>query len=146
LCELAAGLLIGNFFAWSRAEAVLFLAFRPWLLLPAVLLAARLPLPDRAAVYASGLTLAAASQTLLLLALGAPSPWPEALRGLLAGAILAGFLDLLVQLGRRFLGRWGRAVAAGAALALFTLPGGLRPYERIVLPPSSPASGVKPDL
>jgi hypothetical protein len=39
--ELAAGLLIGRFFASGRAEALLFLAFRPALLLVAALLAAR---------------------------------------------------------------------------------------------------------
>lgn len=147
LAELLAGLLIGGFFRWGRAEALLFFALRPWLLLLAVLLAARLPLLRRALFYASGLGLAGVSQSLFLLMLGASSPWLEAAKGFAAGALLVAVLDGGVQLGRHFLGRAGAAVAAVAAIALFLFPGGLRPYEELVLGGAvARQTADKPDL
>ncbi len=83
--ELAAALAAG-FFLWGRAEALLFLALRPWLLLIAAFLVARYRAADRLLFYAAALFLAAASETLLLLGLGASNPWPQMLRGLAGGA------------------------------------------------------------
>ena len=56
--ELGIGLLFG-FFSLGRAEALLFYAFRPWLLLVAALLVSRRPLGERLTFYAAALLLAA---------------------------------------------------------------------------------------
>ena len=134
--EVGLALALG-FFAWGRAEALLFLAWRPPLLLAAALLIARFGWRRRAAFYAAALPLAALSETVLLIGLGAAYPWPGALRGLAAGAGVALLLDLLVQLGRRLHRRWGPPLAALAAAALFLVPGGARPYETVALGPKS---------
>ena len=144
--ELAAALTLGRFFDWGRAEALLFLAFRPWLLLLAAWLAARAPWRERAAFYASALALAAVSESLLLVGLGG-APWREALRGFAAGAALAALFDLLVQLGGRLSGRLGRAVAAAAGAALLIVPGALRPFEAMVLGDTrATEAAMKPEL
>jgi hypothetical protein len=138
---------VGRFFSLGRAEALLFLALRPWLLLALALLAAHLALRERVALYGAALLLAMVSQTLFLCALGASNPLPEAARGLLAGMLLIVAIDLVVQLVRRFIPRLGRAMGATALLLLFLLPGGLRPYEAIVM--ATPGRGEaheKPDL
>jgi hypothetical protein len=147
LAEFLAGLFVGRFFAWGRAEALLFFALRPWLLLVAALLAARLALRERALLYIAGLALAGLSHSLFLLGLGAANPWAEAARGLLGGILLAALLDGAVQLGRRLIGRAGQSIAATAAVALFLIPNGLLPYERIVSGARANASAEsRPDL
>ncbi len=108
--ELVAGLAVGRFFNLGRAEALLFFALRPWLLLAAASLAAHLALRERIALYGAAMLLAMISQTLFLAALGASNPLPDAARGLLAGALLILAIDLIIQLGRRFLRRFGRAL------------------------------------
>lgn len=130
--ELAAGLLIGQFFRWGRAEGFLFLAFRPWLLLAGGLIVAGFGWKQRAAFYAVALLLAGLSEALLLLELGG-TPWTSTMRGWAAGAALAAPVDLALQLGRRVGGRPGLAVASGAVILLLVLPGVLRPYESLVL-------------
>jgi hypothetical protein len=145
--ELAAGLLIGQFFALGRAEAVLFLIFRPWLLLAAAMLVARRPWRERLSFYAAALILAAAAETALLLALGAADPWAEMLRGLAAGLGVAAIADLLVQAGRR---RWpplGLPLAALVFGLLFVTLGG-RGYEAVVLGETAPrpAAPQRPPL
>lgn len=144
--ELAAGLIVGRFFDWGRSEALLFFAFRPWLLLGFALLVARAHWRARLAFYLLALALAGLSESLLLLSLGG-EPWSEMLRGWAAGAGAALVLDLLVQLGGRLGGRIGRAAAAGLAALLLVLPGALRPYEAIVLGSARPRpSAEKPAL
>ncbi|HEV2078819.1 MAG TPA: DUF4350 domain-containing protein [Allosphingosinicella sp.] len=144
--ELAAALAAG-FFLWGRAEALLFLALRPWLLLIAPFLVARYPAADRLLFYAAALFLAAASETLLLLGLGASDPWPQMLRGLAGGAALLLLFEIVFQLGRRVLGRWGRAILALALAFLFLTPFGLRGYDLIVLGSTErKAAEVRPDL
>ncbi len=133
--EFAAGLLVGRFFAWGRAEALLFLAFRPALLVVTVLLAARYGWRWRAALYGLALLTAGLSESLLLTAVGG-APWLEMLRGWAAGAPLALLLDLAIQLGRRIRGRVGQAVAAALAALLLFVPGALAPYEALVLGPT----------
>lgn len=133
--ELAAGLLIGRFFDWGRAEALLFLAFRPPLLLAVVLLAARYGGRSRVALYGLALLAAGLGESLLLAAL-AGAPWLEMLRGWAAGAGLVLMLDLAIQVGRRIRGRAGQAAAAALAALLLFLPGALAPYEALVLGPT----------
>ena len=134
--ELAAGLLIGGFFAWGRAEALLFFAFRPWLLLILALLVAHRPWRTRAAAYALALAVAGVAESLLLLALGG-EPWPEMLRGWAAGALTALVIDLLLRIGRRIGGRVGQSAAAAVAVLLLVVPGALRPYEALALGPTA---------
>lgn len=139
---LAAGL-----FLWGRAEALLFLAFRPWLLLIAASLVARYRLRDRAAFYALALLLAAVSETLLLLGLGASDPWPQMLHGLLSGAALLAIVDLILQLGQRLSVRWGRPALTALLALLFLTPFGLRGYDTLLLGSSGEAEAAdRPDL
>jgi hypothetical protein len=101
----------------------------------------------RAAFYGAALLLAALSESLFLLALGAAEPWEEAGRGLLAGALLALVIDIVVQLGRRRLGRWGMALSAALLVAAFVFSPALRPYEAIVLGRAGSGGATpKPDL
>ena len=144
--EIAAGLLVGGFFAWGRAEALLFFAFRPWCLLAAALLIPRFGWRDRLAFYLLALAVAGIAESLLLAALGG-DPWIEMLRGWAAGALAALVIDGLVQLGRRFGARLGQAVAAVLVLALLLVPGGQRPYEAIALGPTGHrTAALKPRL
>lgn len=147
LAELLAALLVGGFFGWGRAEALLFFAFRPWLLLVASLLVAIWRLPQRLLFYALAMLLAASSESLLLLATGAEAPWLEALRGIAGAALLLIVIDPVLQLGWRLRGRIGRSVATAFLALLMILPGALRPYEWIVLDRgiASPAP-QRPDL
>ncbi|HEY0112736.1 MAG TPA: hypothetical protein VGB59_06240 [Allosphingosinicella sp.] len=146
LAEILLAVLVGRFFDWGRAEALVFHAFRPALMFLAVLAAASWPWRKRAALYGTALAAAAGAETLLLLKLGAADPWPEMLRGLAAGALLAAGADLLVQAARRWGGKWGRWAAALALLLLLVVPGALRPYEALLLTAPKGASGEKPKL
>lgn len=143
--ELAAGLLLGQFFALGRAEAPIFFLFRPWLLLAAALAVAAWRGRRRLLFYGAALGLAAASETGLLLGLGAQAPWAEALRGLAGGVAAAAVADLLVQGGRRWRPRLGAAFAA-LLFALAFAAGGARGYESLVLGGAKPAAAVRPPL
>lgn len=145
--ELAAALLIGRFFAWGRAEALLFFAFRPWLCLLLALWVARRGWSFRLSTYLLALTLAALSETLFLIALGAPDPAPDMLRGFVGGSLLLLVADGVLQFGRRLGDRAGSMGGSAILLALLLIPGGLRPYEAIILgkaPASAP--GDQPGL
>ena len=131
-CELAAGLLIGRFFDWGRAEALLFLAFRPWLLLIAAIRVAEADWRRRYGLYALALLAAGLTESLLLLQMGGSDPWPEMIRGWIAGAMLVVLFDLAIQAGSR-IGKWRGKLAGTATLAVLLLAGGLRPYEVIML-------------
>jgi hypothetical protein len=80
LAEFGLALTIGGFFPLGRAEALVFHAFRPWLLLGLVIFAPRFGWRERALLYTTALLIAAAGETLFLLALGAPSPWASSAR------------------------------------------------------------------
>jgi hypothetical protein len=139
--------LLGGFFLWGRAEALLFLAYRPFLLLLAASLAARHPARARLLFYSGALLLAAACETLLLLGLGASSPWPQMLRGLAGGAALLLIFDAVLQLGRKLPGRWARPVLTALLALLLLTPFGLRGYDRIVLGGADEKqAAVRPDL
>lgn len=145
----AAGELLGavalGFFGLERAEALLFFALRPWVLLAAALFLAPRLWRERGLAYALLLALAAASETILLLYLGAEAPWSEAARGLLAGLGVALLADLIVQAGLRFgqAGRW----AAGAVVAgLLLVPGALAPYEALTLPREEAVPTARPKV
>jgi hypothetical protein len=129
--ELGIALLFG-FFSLGRAEALLFFAVRPWLLIGAAALAAGLPLQRRAIFYGAALILAGISESIFVAAVGAENPLPEAGRGLVAAGMLVILVDAAVQIGRRFVPR-GTALAAFSLGALLLVPGSLRPYEGIAL-------------
>jgi hypothetical protein len=135
--ELGAALTLGGFFAWGRAEALLFFAFRPWLLLAAAALIADWPWRRRLAFYLLALATAGLAESLYLTALGG-RPWPEMLRGWAAGLALAVAIDLSIQVGRRLAGRVGRWIAAVLLMLALLLPGGQRPYETLALGPTGP--------
>ncbi|HEX8669636.1 MAG TPA: Gldg family protein [Allosphingosinicella sp.] len=138
----------GGFLAWGRAEALLFLAFRPFLLLLAAAAAGRLPWRRRWLFYALALVLAGAGETALLVMLGAASPWTELVRGTVGGVAMALVADGAVQGGRRLFGPApGTAAALLLAGILLSIPGTSRPYETVVLGPARRAPvGPKPEL
>ena len=144
--ELVLGISLGGFFAWGRAEALLFLEFRPWLLLAAAMLAQRFDWIRRYTLYVIALLLAGTSESLFLIGLGAHNPWPEALRGCAAGAFVVFFMDAALVLGARLRAGWGLAGAAGLLLILLTLPNALKPYEAIAWQGKEAATGPKIDL
>ena len=143
--EFIVTLAIGGFFSWERAEALLFLGFRPWLLLAAAALAARSGWRARHLFYASALLLASLAESLFLLGLGARNPWPEAGRGLLAGAALVLVVDILLQLGIRFGKDHGRSIATAFIVLLFAA-GALAPFERIAIGRGEGAPSARRDL
>lgn len=140
--------LVGGFLfslaAQTRAEAALFLAVRPTLLVLAAPLVAHWRLPRRVAFYAFAIVLVGASETVLVLCLGNESPWRELGGGIAAGAIVAAAADLLLQALRRW-NRWGGSII-GTALILLLLPfaTGLRPYEALVLGPTGAREAAAP--
>lgn len=146
-CELAAGLLLGRFFDGGRAEALLFLAFRPWLLVAGAALVAGWAWPHRAIFYAAALIVAGSAEMILVGSLGAQDPWPEMLRGLSGGAAVALAADVAIQAARRWRPRLGTVLAA-AAFGLFLGAGAMRPYEALVLGPTAPRlqAGPKPAM
>jgi hypothetical protein len=146
-CELAAGLFAGRFFEWGRAEAMLFLAFRPWLLVIGATLISTWGWRRRLFFYAVALILAASAETILLSSLGASDPWAEMMRGLAGGAAAALVADLAIQAARRWRPRLGAALAAVLLVALLAA-GAIRPYEAVVLGPTAPRAqaGPKPPL
>lgn len=146
-CELGAGLFVGRFFEWGRAEAMLFLAFRPWLLVLGAASVSAWEVRRRAIFYAAALLIAACAETLLLASLGAADPWPEMLRGLVGGGAVALVTDVVVQAARRRGPRLGTPFAAALLIALLAA-GAVRPYEALVLGPTAPRvqEGPKPPL
>ena len=134
--EIAAGLVLGQFFAWGRAEALLFLAFRPWLLLIAALYVSKLAWRRRYGFYALALAAAGLGESLLLASLGG-MPWSEMVRGWGAGLCVAVAIDFLLRIGMRARGGAGRSIAAILVVALFLL-GGLRAYEWLLLGDARP--------
>jgi hypothetical protein len=141
--ELAGGLLLG-FAALGRAEALLFLAIRPWILLLAALVAARWSLWKRVGLYAAALAAAAAGETILLLALGSADPWAETLRGLAAGLIVAAVADFTLQVLRRTHETLGTLAGVLLLVALIFFASGLRPYEALLLGPTAPREAAAP--
>lgn len=139
-------LLIGRFFAWGRAEALLFLAFRPWLLLAAAVLAQPYGWRSRFSFYALALLLAGTSETLFLLGLGAADTLSEATRAFAAGAALALVFEAALQIGSLSGGKIGRAAVAGLLALLLAVPGVIRPYERIAFGGTKREEARKPDL
>lgn len=130
--------------ASDRAEASLFLALRPALLIAAAVAVASWTWPRRAACYALGLLLAAGAETILIISLGNLSPWPEMAGGLAAGAILAMIADLVLQAFRRWRKRAGTIAGALLLLLLFSFGSALRPYEALVLGPTAPREAREP--
>ncbi len=142
--EVGLGLGAG-FFAVGRAEPLIFLAVRPWILLFASALIGAYPLRQRATVIGLGLILATASELLLITSLGALHPWPLTLRGLVAGLLVAAMLNFAFAQARDFFGR-GSAVGILLPLAaLFLYPGGLRGYDALILGKARPVEH-RPDL
>ncbi len=133
VAELLAAIALGGFFHGLRAEPLLFLAFRPWLLLVAVAGVSSHAIRVRSLFYIVALGTAAASETVFLLMLGAQNPWPMTLRGLGAGFVLIAILDPIFMLAKRF-GGLGVFAAVAASAALFLSPWGLVPYDRIAVP------------
>ncbi len=146
LAELGLALLIGGFFAWGRAEALLFLAFRPLLLLIVAFSVVRLPWSSRYLTYALCLIVAGLAEALFLLALGALDPWPEMVRGWIGGILLVFLADTVLQAGRRLAGRRGSIAALLVAFAILMVPGALDPYERIVLGSTESRTGPLPEV
>lgn len=143
--EIGLTLLVGRFFDWGRAEALLFFAFRPWLGLAAAIAFARRPARERIAFYGLALLLAGGGESLFLLGLGARNPWPEMFWGIAAGAMLLALIDLVLQLGR-LVGRTGRIAAPMVLVAVLLIPGALAPYEALLLDRPAPTDRRKPDL
>ena len=146
LAEIALAILVGRYFDWGRAEALLFFAFRPWLLLIAAISLRGWPWQRRFPFYGLALLMAGLSESVLVIALGADNPWPEMLRGLAAGALLAATVDLFIAAGGRIAGTIGSFLSAVLLAAALLVPGSLAPYERILLPEPAPASDKPPVL
>jgi hypothetical protein len=146
--ELAGGLYLGPLDGFARAEAMVFLVCRPWPLVLAALCAGHWTGRRRAFLYAIIIGVAAASETILLLQLGAIDPWPEMLRGIAAGAVIALVADIVVQALRRWRAFLGSLIAFALLGGLIWLASGTRPYEAMVLGPTSPrvVAGPKPPL
>jgi uncharacterized protein DUF4350 len=140
--ELLLTLTLGRFFDWGRAEALLFLAYRPWLLIAAAALAARHRWQRRLAFYALALALAGLCESLLLVGLGAADPWPEVQRGIAAGAALLIPADLLARAGWKRAGGVGAGAAAVAAAALLLVPAARAPYDSLAIGRAESASAA----
>ena len=133
--------------AAPRAEALDVLAVRPWLLVPLALAAGRLSLPWRVSGYAGFLLLAGVTESLYLIGIGNPDPWPKMVRGWAAAILLLAPVDLALHLARRTRTGWAPILLAAGILLLFALPAALAPYRAIVVGAAAdrPAQ-TKPEL
>lgn len=145
LAELAAGFALGQFMLRGRAEAGLFLLFRPWLLLVLAVWTMRWPAGERWACYLAAILLASGSEALLVGMLGADAPGVEMARAVLASAGAALLFDLVAQ-GAGRVWRHGRLLAGAAGLALLAIPGPFAIYERIALRAEPAEARAKPPL
>lgn len=142
--EIALTLLIGRFFDWGRAEALLFFAFRPWLLLVSAIRVGNWDWPFRYAFYVLALLAAGLSESLLLVSMGATNPWPEMVRGLAGGAVLALIFDLFSRSGGQVAGRLGRLTATILLAILMLVPGTLDWHDRLLLGPPPAEVSTRP--
>ena len=146
LLELLAGLFLGAFPLTHRAEAFLFLLYRPWVVLLLALAVARFGWRRRAASYLAFLLLAGLGEALYMLRLGNPAPGAEMLRGWAAGAAIALAADAALGLAGRRGRRW-TAAAAGALALVLALPPVRGGYEQVIAAPAQPApAGPRPDV
>lgn len=144
--EILLTVFVGGFFGWGRAEALLFFAFRPWLLLAGAILIRRRSLRTRYCFYAAALLLAGLSESLFLIGLGAEGPWTEAARGVAAGALLAVVFDLVLGVGAHLGGKAGAWIATALLAILLAFPAAHRPYEAIAIGGGGPGAAAKHDL
>ncbi|MET0270879.1 MAG: hypothetical protein ABW173_10665 [Sphingomonas sp.] len=119
----------------------IFLAYRPWLLLLLSAVLTRAGWRFRASAVALSLLLASGSEGLLAALLGGGGVLAAGVRAMLAGLLLATALDLLFLLARRVEPRFDRLLGLMLGAGLLLLPGPLRVYERIALPPPPPPVG-----
>ncbi|PSJ38371.1 hypothetical protein [Allosphingosinicella deserti] len=133
LVELLFGILQHYPQAAPRAEALDVLAVRPWLLVPLALAAARLSLPWRIGGYSAFLLIAGLTESLYVVRMGNPDPWPEMVRGWTAAILLLAAVDLALHLARRTRTGWAPIALGAAILLLFAFPPALAPYRAIVL-------------
>ncbi|MGQ0559560.1 MAG: Gldg family protein [Sphingosinicella sp.] len=134
-----------GFFAVGRADALLFLAIRPWLILVFAILVAGWRRRQRGLSYALAIGTAGLSESFLLQGLGG-LPWIEMIRGWAGAALFALAVDLLVQNGKRLAANWGLAAAALLGVIVLVLPGAMTPYEVIVIARDPPPSEQRPRL
>ncbi|TFI57931.1 hypothetical protein E2493_12095 [Sphingomonas parva] len=145
--ELLIGASVSLAAGYPRAEAQIFLAARPWLLLLLALIVRRCHLVGRVALFGLFLVAACAAEGLYLLRLGNAAPWPELLRGAAAAAMAIALLDAAFSYVHRALGRPGLAAVVLASAVLLAAPAvrnGWRTAATAVETPR-PASR-KPDL
>ncbi len=139
VAELATGLFLAEYSGWGRAEALLFLGIRPWILAIAAWAVRRAKWRGRAGVYALLLLLGGIGESLFLRAIGG-DPIAEMVRGWAAGGLLALAFDLLVQgaiqAGRRIGDRAVRFLPPALMLLILLIPGALTPYDRLIFGPA----------
>lgn len=145
--ELILGLSLGGFIQSDRAEALAFLALRPFLLAAAAALVSRWPWRSRAAFYVAAMLGAGLGEALMVLRLGAPHPWAEMLRGLLASLPILIAAELLIQAARRWrpgVGSWIAALVLGILLLVPAVRG---PWNAVAMAPGDgPPAARKPRL
>jgi len=146
--ELAGGLALGPTDSPGRAEALFFLACRPWVMILAALCVGHWPVRRRIVLYTIVLAVAAAGETIWLFGLGATNPWTEMLRGLALGAAVAAVADAAVQVLRRRHRVFGGIAAFLLLAATVWLASGTRLYETVTIGPTAPRgyAGPKPPL
>jgi hypothetical protein len=144
--ELIAGLTIGAFAARERAEAAIFLAFRPWLLLMLAIAAMRWPARERWALYGTAIAIASFAEALIVHLLGAQAAGVEAARAIAGSLMLALLFDGLVLFCARIDGWRGRLLVAAAGLVLIVIPGPIGLYEKIALRPEPALPATRPPL
>ena len=138
---------MGPFWSSGRAEAMPLVPFRPWLLIGLAAAFAARPWKIRVAAYAAALLAAGLSESLYLVGLGNPDPWPEMVRILGGSALVLAVADPVLRLARLRIGKLAQAAVAAALAALLFLPGVLKPYRAILAaPPAEEARGAKPEL
>ena len=152
LAAAAAELLLGALAplpaGYPRAEAVVFLSIRPWLLLPLSMMLTRLPWRMRLLHYAAFLASAGLGASVYLLWLGNGAPWPEMLRGWVAAVLLLLLIDPLLALARKRFGAPGVAVAAIAIAAILATPPATALYRNVLvrMAPKPAQSAARPRL
>jgi hypothetical protein len=147
LLEILLGVFIGPFWSTYRAEMLPLIPFRPWLLVGMAALLAGRGWKLRLAAYAAALLAAGFSESLYLMRLGNPDPWPEMLRVLGGSGLVLFVADPLLRLARLRRGNRARAATGVVLAALLFVPGVLKPYQAVVASAGVEKEAVrKPEL
>lgn len=111
------GMVLGQFWAFDRAETVAIMPYRMLAVTVIVALCRQWPAAERRVALAGGLAAAGVTHGMAMLILGNPAPWTMLFSDLAFGVLVAALAEILLRGVRGWL-----AVAASALIAILAAP------------------------